>query len=57
MFDADFQPNLPLDERFRQAEQYALGFEAPKEPQPDETARMSVSVCIGCCPVCRECDS
>ena len=27
------QPNLPLDERFRQAEQYALDLEVPK-PQP-----------------------
>lgn len=30
----DDQPNLPLDERFRQAEQYALDFEALPQPQP-----------------------
>ena len=27
------QPNLPLDERFRQAEQFSLDLEIPK-PQP-----------------------
>jgi len=32
------QPNLPLDERFRQAEQYALELEVPKsQPQPEMT--------------------
>jgi hypothetical protein len=30
----DFQPNLPLDERFRQAEQYSLDFESPRREQP-----------------------
>jgi hypothetical protein len=28
------QPNLPLDERFRQAEQYALDLPPPTQPQP-----------------------
>lgn len=28
------QPNLPLDERFREAEQYALDLPPPARPQP-----------------------
>jgi len=31
---SDEQPNLPLDERFRQAEQYALDLEVPKPQSP-----------------------
>lgn len=31
---SDDQPNLPLDERFRQAEQYALDFDTPTRQQP-----------------------
>lgn len=30
----EFQPNLPLDERFRQAEQYSLDLDPPKQEQP-----------------------
>ena len=32
--DDEFQPNLPLDERFRQAEQFALDLEPPRREQP-----------------------
>lgn len=28
------QPNLPLDERFRQAEQYTLDLQPPRAEQP-----------------------
>lgn len=30
----DEQPMLPLDERFRQAEQYQLDLPSPSQPQP-----------------------
>lgn len=43
------QPELPLDERFRQAEQYQLELPEPKQPpQP-------VRACIGYCPACPYC--
>ena len=32
--DHDEEPLLPLDERFRKAEQYAFDFEAVPKPQP-----------------------
>lgn len=45
------QPTLPLDERFRQAEQYALDLETPPQPQPD-----TAHYCIGNCAICPLCD-
>lgn len=42
------EPMLPLDERFRQAEQYQLHLDEPKQPiQP--------YACIGYCPACPHC--
>lgn len=45
MRNVPFQPNLPLDERFRQAEQYALDLEVSK-PQP----HLPDVVANGACP-------
>jgi len=43
------EPMLPLDERFRQAEQYQLDLDEPKQPEPQ------ARVCIGYCPACPHC--
>lgn len=54
VMDHEKQPLLPLDERFREAEQYALDLPATdqnrqKPPRPD------VWVCIGNCNICPKC--
>jgi len=48
MFDKDTQPLLPLDERFRQAEQYAMDLDPVSDPRP-ETLRPD-SLIDGSCP-------
>lgn len=49
--DDDHQLLLPLDERFRQPEQYALDLE------PQQKLYVSnVHVCIGNCSICPRCD-
>ena len=45
----DKQPELPFDERFRQAEQYAL--DLPEPPQPKRSDDYPF-VCPACCAVC-----
>ena len=34
MYDPTYQPPLPLDERFREAEQLALDLDPPQDPRP-----------------------
>lgn len=43
------EPLLPLDERFRQAEQFQLDLDEPKQPSPKPF------VCIGYCAACPRC--
>ena len=51
--DSDQQPLLPLDERFREAEQYMLDLDPPAKKLPD--ARDYI-VCINNCKICQHCD-
>lgn len=53
--DDEHQPNLPLDERFRQAEQYSLVFEEAPKQQP-AASTPEAHVCIGNCAICPHCD-
>ena len=56
--DHDEEPLLPLDERFRKAEQYAFDFEAVPKPQPDSPDYMIDGGCphhrifVSGCPYC-----
>jgi hypothetical protein len=47
------EPLLPLDERFRNAEQFAFHFEEEKPQQPPTP---HAQVCIGNCKICQYCD-
>lgn len=48
------EPMLPLDERFRVSEQYALDLPEPRTIQA-QPARPQVEICIGNCDICRRC--
>lgn len=50
------QPNLPLDERFRQSEQYALDFTGVPKPQSVPADYVKVEPCTRNCNACRHCD-
>lgn len=47
------QPELPLDERFRAAEQYALDLGEPPQPKPQP--KPDYFVCPSHCPTCPRC--
>lgn len=53
------QPNLPLDERFREAEQYAFDLTPIPESQPKQEERPTqpCPICIGNCNICQLCDN
>ena len=57
MNDVPEQPLLPLDERFREAEQYTLDFTAVPKPQPKPALDYAMdTVCIHNCNACPNCD-
>ncbi len=48
----------PLDQRAREAEQYAFDFPPVVQPQPETTSRRPEDyVCIGNCDICRRCNN
>jgi len=49
------EPLLPLDERFREAEQYQLELHEPQKPKQPQAAE--AVVCIGYCNNCKYCDN
>lgn len=54
----EFQPNLPLDERFRQAEQYSLDLAPVSQSQPHTPDHVTTGGCphhkifVYGCPYC-----
>ena len=54
----DDKPLLPLDERFRKAEQLTLDLESPAQQQPQPTDYVKGSTqCIHNCNACPHCDN
>jgi len=52
----EFQPLLPLDQRFRNAEQYAFDFDPiPQTREGPKDKGREVFACIGYCNICPRC--
>lgn len=52
------EDDKPLDQRVREAEQYAFDFEEVSESQPKPPLDYAMdTICIGNCNACRNCDS